>query len=90
MKRPLAGEGEVAWRNYASSIEDRVDELHAEVVELQGRLTGIKSGLLLRITALERQVGDPKVTREAFQEYNERLGCPYRGRGHCPGCPGER
>jgi hypothetical protein len=57
VRRPLEGEGEVAWRNYASSLEERVTELHDDVVCLHGRISGVKSGFLLRIERIERRLG---------------------------------
>ena len=47
----------MAWRAYASSLEERVTELHDDMTCLHGRVSGLKSGMLLRIQRIERRLG---------------------------------
>jgi hypothetical protein len=55
VKRPLAGDGEVAWRKYAEYLEGQ-HVYRGELDHLAARIDGIKSGLLLRLDRIDRKL----------------------------------
>lgn len=58
MRRPLAGDGEVAWRKYAEHLEEN-GVYRGELDHLAARIDGIKAGLILRLDRIERAANAP-------------------------------